>query len=636
MTDNLVEDMFIDADSVIVNNGKVLFETEKMIALSQNISKIVTDRYYTFTNTPLNSLVDVLTKRPLIQAVGVVDNDGNFQGVVIRRQLLNLVSKAYGREVFSRVTMSSYLKMYDQNLISFDMHDSIFGVSDTIGDFLSTSEDSFFVVMNRDRYYGIFTSRDLLVYLAEITRKDFSLSKKIQSRIVKENDMGYTRNFSFSSVSLMALDVGGDFYTVQKVDKDSYFIALCDVSGKGISASLLSSMLYGFTNSYDFSRGLLNFVKDLNSNIFRSFAGEKYITGVFIMFNEKTGILTLIDMGHSHFVVIGEKYHEYADEKYTCFPLGIVKSPEIRIKERVLKRGQKFFLTTDGLIEQADSSGRCYALERAVSVVSGNFHKDVNGITKSIIEDFNTFRKSVVLHDDVTFVIFEYPLTDELHKNRNRIFPDSIYKQIKYSIANEEQFQIKTSRYHPRTRSFVEEVLRMYLQAVRQSHFETVLSYCIHELASNAKRANLKRTFFRDSGLDITNTDDYELGMKTFKKEISRDVEAFLLKQKLDGYFIIISFLLRGDVLRIKIINNAKMLKEEKTRIQEKMRASRQSESIIDTYSKVMDETEGAGFGIVMMGQLLRSIGFDIDNLRVIGEDTKTTAVLSIKIGGRI
>lgn len=96
------------------------------------------------------------------------------------------------------------------------MRDNIFTVSEKIKGTLTGNVNDFFLVMNRDNYYGVFNSSDLLVYLADITRRDFVLSKKIQSRIVKEKDMKRTGNFAYSAFSVMAFGVGGDFYTVKK------------------------------------------------------------------------------------------------------------------------------------------------------------------------------------------------------------------------------------------------------------------------------------------------------------------------------------------------------------------------------------------------------------------------------------
>ena len=99
-------------------------------------------------------------------------------------------------------------------------------------------------------------TKDMLVFLAEITRRDIALSRKIQTRIVKEEDELNETNFSLSASSIMAKGIGGDFYSYKKISDSQYLIALCDVSGKGMAASLLSSLLSGFLNTYPIGNDL--------------------------------------------------------------------------------------------------------------------------------------------------------------------------------------------------------------------------------------------------------------------------------------------------------------------------------------------------------------------------------------------
>ena len=48
----------------------------------------------------------------------------------------------------------------------------------------------------------------------------------------------------------------------------------------------------------------------------------------------------------------------------------------------------------------------------------------------------------------------------------------------------------------------------------------------------NAKKANTKRVYFMEKGLDLNNDKDYELGMKTFKQETFDNIQYYLQKQK--------------------------------------------------------------------------------------------------------
>ncbi len=585
-----------------------LYKTIRDIPFTEAVGKLVSDRYFVLGNTLLLELVDALADNPLIKTVGIVESNGSIKGVIIRKILFGLFSKAFAREVYSRYTVASYLKDHPFNPPCYDIKENIFTVSEIIKDCLNSHEDSYFLITRRNRYYGTFNSRDLLIYLAGITRQDFALSKKIQTKIVKERDLGVTKDFVYSTVSIMALDIGGDFYTIKKINHDKYFIALCDVSGKGMSASLISSFLYGFTNSYAHSRGLTKFVDDLNTNLIESFAGEKFITGIFIIFDIKNQKLSIIDMGHSHYSLIIDGKITAVDSTKTNMPLGI--TTDITLKKQVIefKRGDRFFTTTDGLLEQNNFLGKSYPMKNIYNILCDSRYKNIDKIADFILKDFNLFRDKIALHDDVTFVLFEYPHVLDQQKSREKEINNSVTKQINSSITEGKPFQIKTSRYHPGTRNFVEETLEKYLEIIKKTEFKTNIAYCIHEMANNAKKANMKRVFFREKGLDIHKTDDYQKGMEGFKTETANNIKDFLEKLKNSGLYIIISFLLKGDYLLVEVINNIEMVEPEKKKIKAKLKIGSKDKKVSEIYAEVADYSEGAGLGIVMTMNLLKDI----------------------------
>jgi sigma-B regulation protein RsbU (phosphoserine phosphatase) len=93
--------------------------------------------------------------------------------------------------------------------------------------------------------------------------------------------------------------VGGDFIYHRTLAKDRQFVALCDVSGKGVAASMVTTLLWGIMETYDFTRGLKAFLRDLNQAVIKAFHLEKYLTGLFLVYNPKTQQVKIADMGHS-------------------------------------------------------------------------------------------------------------------------------------------------------------------------------------------------------------------------------------------------------------------------------------------------------------------------------------------------
>ena len=68
------------------------------------------------------------------------------------------------------------------------------------------------------------------------------------------------------------------------------------------------------------------------------------------------------------------------------------------------------------------------------------------------------------------------------------------------------------------------------LTEVNQTQMVESLSYCLKELANNAKKANTKRIYFEDHNLDINNKADYIKGMEHFKQETLENINYYLEK----------------------------------------------------------------------------------------------------------
>ena len=91
-------------------------------------------------------------------------------------------------------------------------------------------------------------SDELKQKYAELEEKNAILSTQlkmavnVQRSLIRDFDFEYN-NVRFFSRYLPALEIGGDFYDIIKLDNEFIAVVIGDVSGHGISASLLTAML---------------------------------------------------------------------------------------------------------------------------------------------------------------------------------------------------------------------------------------------------------------------------------------------------------------------------------------------------------------------------------------------------------
>lgn len=204
---------------------------------------------------------------------------------------------------------------------------------------------------------------------------------------------------------------------------------------------------------------------------------------------------------------------------------------------------------------------------------------------------------------------------------------------VEVAIEKRKVLTVTSYGYLAEERAYVDRVLNRYLGEVGMPRLMGNLGYCIHELAGNAHKANLKRIYFQDSGLDIFDPEEYELGMQAFKENVLDNPEVFSSRQREKGYYVKFHFYVSRNVLKIVIRNNAELVAQEKQRIRSKFSIAKSAYNLADAYGAAEDYSEGAGLGIVMLNIMLRNLGFHDRSFRIYVKDGETISFLNLHVG---
>lgn len=171
---------------------------------------------------------------------------------------------------------------------------------------------------------------------------------------------------------------------------------------------------------------------------------------------------------------------------------------------------------------------------------------------------------------------------------------------------------------------YISEVLSVFLTELNQERLKDYLSYCINELSANAKKANTKRVYFKERQLDINDPVDYETGMRSFKEDTLSNISYYLQLQKEAGLYVKVIMQVKHSEILIEIRNNCEMTKTEFKRVFDKIARSKQFSSLEEALSQVLDDSEGAGLGLVIMILMLKKVGLNDENYQVIVESGET------------
>ncbi len=171
---------------------------------------------------------------------------------------------------------------------------------------------------------------------------------------------------------------------------------------------------------------------------------------------------------------------------------------------------------------------------------------------------------------------------------------------------------------------YINEVIALFLKELNQEKLTDYISYCVNELTTNAKKANTKRIYFKEQGLSINELKDYKEGMKHFKADTLGNIAHYLELQKQAGLYVKILLQVKNQKIRIEVRNNSSMNVFEYKRIHDKITRANQFTSLEQALTDVIDESEGAGLGLIIMILMLKKIGLTEENYQTFVENNET------------
>lgn len=154
-------------------------------------------------------------------------------------------------------------------------------------------------------------------------------------------------------------------------------------------------------------------------------------------------------------------------------------------------------------------------------------------------------------------------------------------------------------------RSFVRELSDRY----GRSDMAPALEIILKELVTNAAKANFKKIFFAENGLLIENPEQYEEGILRFREIFSAETFAeYGLKARDAHLEVLIIFDFNEDRFLFEIHNNVPMSSAEERRVREKLKLAMSCGNAGEFIMEHVDETEGAGLGLMLCIAALKSI----------------------------
>lgn len=195
--------------------------------------------------------------------------------------------------------------------------------------------------------------------------------------------------FRIESVYEPAREVGGDFFQLLPVGKDSALVVIGDVAGKGLPAAMLVSLLVGTTRTCAEENATPEFVLSKMNKQLMGRTNGGFSTALAALF-ESNGAVTIANAGHLAPYLNG---HEV--ELPAALPLGIVEDVKYEMSRFCIEPGSRMTFYSDGIVEAQDEQGALLGFDRA------------RELSMQSASEIAQAAKSFGQEDDITVVVIE-------------------------------------------------------------------------------------------------------------------------------------------------------------------------------------------------------------------------------------
>lgn len=238
--------------------------------------------------------------------------------------------------------------------------------------------------------------------------QEINIARDIQQALLPRN-FPDNPNFAVTGINFPCLSVGGDYFDVFPLSDGRTAFVIADVSGKGLGAAILTTMLQGALSGMTLGTDPARVFNHVNRFLCDHSEVGRYAT-VFFGLLDPDGHLEFINAGHpSPFLI----RRGAAEEAFTegSYPVGLVPEAEYTAACLKLEPGDTLVLFTDGVTEAMDPEEQLFGVPRLRQVLTGQTECPLEHLQKCILEAVENFTRGAHQADDLTLLIVRYRAT---------------------------------------------------------------------------------------------------------------------------------------------------------------------------------------------------------------------------------
>ena len=269
-----------------------------------------------------------------------------------------------------------------------------------------------FVVFKSIAEQSAFALYNAIIYSMANEKKrldhDLEIARDIQ-RILLPAEAPAINGFQISGINVPARQVSGDYFDYIRVDEGRLGVAIADVSGKGVPASLIMAICRSVLRAEAAGNpSPADVLRKVNRQLYPDIKEDMFISMAYLILDHERDGVTLARGGHDAPLLYKRQLQSVTPVKSPGMVLGIDSG---NVFDRLtadfgvpLERDDCLVLYTDGVTEALNTEGDEFGLERTIEAVRASATDGAQAIVKRVIDDVRNFTGSNPQNDDITLI----------------------------------------------------------------------------------------------------------------------------------------------------------------------------------------------------------------------------------------
>ncbi len=243
---------------------------------------------------------------------------------------------------------------------------------------------------------------------------DLNVATEIQANLLPKK-IPRLDGFDISAYYRPSKDVGGDYYDFLEIDDQTLGLIVADVSGKGVSGSMVMTMFRSVLRMH--AKGCARAAEPLihtNRQMAEDIKRGMFVTCYYILLehNAEGASVRVCSAGHNPLVYWRKKTGKCHLINPKGIAIGFDKGPvfENALQEQrfPLEPGDRLVAYTDGVVEAMNEKDEEYGDDRLVRLVQDHTDRTSGQFINRVIQDVEEFSGTAPQSDDITILTLRY------------------------------------------------------------------------------------------------------------------------------------------------------------------------------------------------------------------------------------